>query len=284
MILCGHESSAVEYPRDGIGERVILERDANRNRFAILPHRPTYVMVTYSKRSQEPYADRLQGYEFSDAELKFQISIKYLAVEDMFAEDLDLQMAFTSVSWWQAFSSNISAPFRETNYEPELILNFSRAWSFLGLPVRSSVLSLNHQSNGQAGDLSRSWNRIIAGMAFEQGDFVWSTQFWWRFPEEEKDGPNDVQGDDNPNIEQYLGYGTLSGVWRSPRGQSLELSLRNNLDADENRSSLEIGWSFPLTERLRGYVQYVNGYGDGLIYYRERQESVGLGVKLTDWL
>lgn len=261
-----------------------FERAIANNPFAILPYRPNYVLpFTYSKANEGPYSNLLQGRNFENVEAKFQVSFKYIAATNVLLKDLDLQVAFTSTSWWQSYNKEISAPFRETNYEPELILNFNREWSLFGLPVKSSFLSFNHQSNGQGGDLSRSWNRIIGGIVIDHGDFVWTLSGWWRIPEDKKADPLDVEGDDNPDIAKYLGYGEWGAVWKLPHNHNLEMRLRNNLRKN-NKGSVELGWSFPLTKRLRGYFQYFNGYGDGLIYYNESVERFGVGVKITDWL
>jgi phospholipase A1 len=152
-----------------------------------------------------------------------------------------------------------------------------------GLPVRHGFVSLNHQSNGQSGALSRSWNRVIGGLSFEHNQVVWQAQLWWRLPEDAKTDPNDPSGDDNPDIEDFLGHGQLGALWRLSRNHNLEVMLRNNLRSD-NKGSIEIGWSYPFTNHLRGFVQYFSGYGESLIYYNESSQRLSIGMKFTDWL
>jgi len=239
--------------------------------------------VSYSVLDQTVYEPQLQGNDLDNVEVKFQVSMKYIAAEDFVFDGVNLQFAFTATSWWQAYNKEISAPFRETNYEPELIFSYTKPWSLLGLPVKHGFVSLNHQSNGQSGTLSRSWNRLIGGLSFEHNHVVWQAQLWWRFPEDAKTDPNDPGGDDNPDILEFMGHGQLGALWQISRNHNLELRLRNNLRSD-NKGAIEIGWSYPFTNNLRGFVQYFNGYGESLIYYNESTQRLSIGVKMTDWL
>jgi|TARA_R110002153_G_scaffold192970_1_gene346284 phospholipase A1 len=268
-----------------VRKRDRLEHRASLNPFALLPHKPNYLLpITFANISKRPYVGDSKAEKYQDSEAKFQISLKYLAVENLMWDGLDVQVAFTAVSYWQAYNGAISAPFRETNYEPEIIFNYSRTWSLLGLPIEQTYVSLNHQSNGQTGDLSRSWNRIIGGVTFAQNaNVTWGLRTWWRIPEEQKITPDDSSGDDNPFIERYMGYGEIGGLWNISDHQTLELIFRNNFRS-ENRGAIQLGWTFPITKHLRGYIEYFNGYGESLIYYNHHTERLGLGVKLTNWL
>ena len=269
---------------DILETRYLLEQSAADNPFVILPHRPNFVLpISISSRRNPIYNTGTGIGELDDVEAQFQISLKYLAVENFLSRRLNLSFAFTTQSWWQAYNEDISAPFRETVYEPELILSYTRPWEVMGVPIRHAYISLNHQSNGKSGLLSRSWNRIITGLTFNKKRIVWRIEGWWRIPEEEKETPTSAKGDDNPDIHKFLGYGQLSGLIKLDDDQSFEIALRNNLRS-ENRGSVEMGWSYPFTKRLRGYVQYFNGYGDGLINYNVHNYRLGIGVKISDWL
>ena len=273
-----------EKSSDIVQERLFFEKSIGSNPFAILPHRPNYLLpVSYSSLDQTLYEPQLQGNDLDSVETKFQVSLKYAAAEDLVFDGVNLQFAFTATSWWQSYNSAISAPFRETNYEPELIFSYTKPWTLLGLPVKHGFVSLNHQSNGQSGALSRSWNRVIGGMSFGHKEVVWQVQLWWRFPEDAKADPNDPSGDDNPDIEKFLGPGQIGALWRLSRNHNLEMILRNNLRSD-NKGAIEFDWSYPFTDHLRGFVQYFKGYGESLIYYNESSERLSIGFKLTDWL
>lgn len=266
-------------------QRVELERLASKNPFAIIPHKPNFVLpASLTSINQQPYVNLPVDSELDDVEIKFQISLKYLAMQDLMVKDLDLQLAFTATSWWQAYNGAISAPFRETNYEPEIILNYHHSWSFLGLPIEQTSLSFNHQSNGQSGLLSRSWNRIILALAFAPTEnMLWGFRTWYRLPEDKKLDALDASGDDNPDIEKYMGYGELGGLWSISDKHSLELMLRNNLRS-ENKGAIQLGWSFPINDKIQGYVEYFNGYGESLIYYNYHTQRLGIGFKMTNWL
>jgi len=46
---------------------------------------------------------------------------------------------------------------------------------------------------------------------YEDTNYTISLRPWWRIPEDEKDGPSDPEGDDNPTIDDYMGHFELTG-------------------------------------------------------------------------
>lgn len=276
------ENADASEGESALAKRLKGEEQAAFSAFSITPHRPNYILpFTYNSNvNTEPYkaftvldpnADKID-----DVEVKYQLSFKIPLAMEVIGENADLWFAYTQVAYWQLYNDDISAPFRETNYEPELLLDLHQSRQLFGLTLSHIVLAFNHQSNGRAEPLSRSWNRIYANFVFERRNFILYLKPWYRLPEDEED-------DNNPDIEDYLGYGDYGAAYKW-KNQVYSILLRNNLDSDTNRTSVQLDWSIPINKRLKAVVQYVNGYGDGLVDYNNRNKRIGVGIMLTDWL
>ena len=215
-------------------------------------------------------------------EIVFQVSLKMKIARDFEGTGGNLYTAYTNRSWWQAYNSDRSSPFRETNHEPELFLHFDTDFNVLGLRSSTVILGVSHQSNGQGGDLSRSWNRIYLNLVLEKGRMAVSVKPWYRIPEEKKRYPEDPSGDDNPDIGHFMGHGEL-GFLFAHRKNTFTLMFRNNFRAD-NKGAVGMGWSYPLSSKIKGYLRVFDGYGESLIDYNHRTTRIGLGFLFADWL
>lgn len=259
-----------------IDKRLALEWDTRDNPFSITPHRPTYILpLTYSNRiNTAPYEAANKDLTPSHNEMKFQFSFKVPLIRGI-AGDGRLSFAYTQQSFWQAYTTDNSSPFRETNHEPELLLTFPVEYRLFGLQGKLITFSLNHQSNGRSEPLSRSWDRLMVDMVMEQGDWYFSLKPWWRIPVKR-------EKDENPEIEHYMGNFELRAL-RQFGNHSTGLIWRNNLQS-ENRGSIQFDYTFPINIRLRGYLQLFSGYGESLIDHDHYNNRIGVGIMLTDWL
>lgn len=282
-------NDGTEQDNDASGNSHLLERRLNMealnraNRFLLTPHKRNYLLpVSYQEnRNTAPYAEAGTSLASQQStEVEFQLSVKILIREGIFGDNGHLYMAYTNHSLWQAYYRDISRPFRETNHQPELILSFVNDWNIFGFRNVLNEVMITHQSNGQSGDLSRSWDRIMVNSVFERGSFAFAFNPWYRIPESEGDGPDDPTGDDNPDIHKYMGNFELSAAWHR-KDNIVSLMLRNNLRSD-NRGAVELGYSFPVSSTVRGYLKVFNGYGHSLIDYDHHTNAIGLGITFTD--
>ena len=252
-----------------------LDENKRSGGFAIRQHRSNYILpFTYN---YSPNKDAVRAADADrdllKSEFTFQLSLKTQLVPDVFCQKMDLWFAYTQRSFWQLYDFNNSSPFRETNYEPELLLNLRTDYSILGLQGRFVTVGINHQSNGQSEPLSRSWNRVVANVGLEAGDFSFLLKGWYRIPEDDED-------DDNPRMEKYLGYGELWCYYHFCEDYRLDLMVRNNLRARHNRGAVQVGLSVPLLPHVGLYAQYYYGYGESLLDYNHETNRAGVGFIL----
>jgi len=231
--------------------------------FDISPYKSNYLLpFTYNAVSLD---------ERNAFESKFQISFQKNLMNNFLGLNETLALAYTQTSWWQ--TGEKSTPFRESNYQPELFMvmpHFEKE-SF----IKAYQFGLLHESNGHDLPHSRSWNRIYAKAYLQAGEVIIAPRIWYRIPENSID-------DDNPDIEEYFGYGDLELVY--PWGaHTFRVLGRHNMQFNkESRGAVMLDWTFPLwDENLFGYIQLFSGYGESLIDYNKRSDRIGIGFALS---
>jgi phospholipase A1/A2 len=241
-------------------------------------HDPNYILFgRYTTDvNEEPYQPLLDAFseegDFQNVEAKFQLSIKgRLATTD--DHRWGLWFAYTQLSLWQMYSPDMSHPFRETNYEPEIFGSFRPGIEVGGMQWNLLNFGYNHQSNGRSDPISRSWDRLFVEAGFERDNFVLLARAWTRI------NPPDDE-DDNPDILDYYGYGEITGSYKW-RDNSFTLMGRGNLGT--GKGAAQFTWATrPLLGPMRGYLQVFTGYGESLIDYNWNQTTIGLGVTIND--
>jgi len=264
-------------------DRWELQPGESRGTFLLRPYKPVYVLpvvvadgVNRSPATGNPNTTVPVTVPLDRTEAKFQLSMKTKLAQGLLGDTGDIWAGYTQTSRWQVYNSALSRPFRETNYEPEVMFVARTPYSLWGWQGRFAGLSFNHQSNGRSEPLSRSWNRVIAMAGLERGPWGLQLQHWWRVKEAS-------EVDNNPNIQDFIGRAEmlLTHRWN---GHLLSLQLRHSLRSDtRSRGSAEVEWAFPLAGNLRGRLQLFSGHGESLIDYNFRQTRIGLGVSLVEW-
>jgi phospholipase A1 len=246
-------------------------------RFLIGLYNQNYLLVArYTNHvNNAPYDDLVQPGQqaaLDSTEAKFQISFKarLWTTDD---RRWGIWAAYTQQNQWQVYNADISRPFRETNYMPELFVSY-RPGIDLGHGFQWNLLNVGytHQSNGRSDTLSRSWDRIVATFGFERENFALLAKAWYPFNYKE----------DNPTITDYYGYGSVTGIYKW-RGHSFSLMARGNLS--KGKGAAELTWMSPrVLGPLRLYVQGFTGYGESMIDYNWNQNTIGAGIALNDAL
>ncbi|HFB64288.1 MAG TPA: phospholipase [Aeromonadales bacterium] len=267
-----------------LDKRLHIEKETQNIPNVITAHMLNYMLpVTYMTNPNADLGNLLldQNAKLDRTEAKFQISFKAPLTQNIFNQQDAVYFAFTLQSYWQMYNKNISSPFRETNYQPEIFYWYENDLKWGDWSNRVIMIGFQHQSNGRSQPLSRSWNRFFANFVWEKDSWVLSFKPWYRLPESKKDDPLQAKGDDNPDIEKFMGNFEFRSIYKWDE-QTFSLMFRNNLRSN-NKGAVELGWTFPMGKRFKGYAQFFSGYGESLIDYNHNINRFGIGIVLTDY-
>ncbi len=227
-----------------------------------------------------------------NTEVEFQLSLKKQLSYDLFGLNEYINFAYTQKVWWQLYTD--SAPFRETNYLPEVFISVPTSQSVDNtIGLKAVKLGFLHESNGQEGYRSRSWNRLYLTGVWQWKNLFLATRVWYRVPERDKpdgyydgslgiDGANE-DGDDNPDIAKYLGYGDIKVDYLYKKSK-FGLLIRNNLRFNkDNKGAIEFNYSVPFMDSPNTfwYLKIFHGYGESLIDYNHEVTKAAFGFSFS---
>lgn len=153
LTACSQSSSLFSRSRDyqTMTERWELDGASRRGTFLITPYRPVY--FTAGRKSSNPNTKPTSenpsytlpfSVPYNQYECKFQLSFKTKVVQGLFKNKGDIWVGYTQKAHWQIYNAALSRPFRELNYEPEVILNFATNIPVLGFTTRMLGITFNH--------------------------------------------------------------------------------------------------------------------------------------------
>ena len=228
-------------------------------------HKPMFALpYTYSPQ----YAGR-------NTEALFQISLK----QRLFG--IPLYAAYSQKSFWQAYNTANSSPFRETDYNPELFYRYIPAdrfrWFHLGADI-----GFEHESNGRGLPDSRSWNRFYAAVFQAEDNHLIYWKWWYRLPENDSIPATDPERDDNPHIGYYYGYSELTFEQQLFGKQLARAMFRFNPVTGKGAVNLQYTVPNKASNPDFFWMLYLwQGYGEDLLNYNRSTFRLGVGVSLA---
>lgn len=200
-------------------------------------------------------------YQGAQTEIAFQISAKQRILDSNF------YFGYTQKSFWQAYDFSNSSAFRETNYNPEVF--YRTGLDTVSFGKWKMDIGVEHESNGQSGASSRSWNRVYIAPYLPRENSLWYFKLWYRIP--------DITGlDENPDISDYLGYGELQYRQRFGNGQMIHAFLRGNPGTGLGGIGINYSIAGP-SDNYYYLLRLWSGYGESLIDYNRSINRIGLG-------
>lgn len=267
--------------------------DKKKYAFNLMGHYENYMLLgghTNNRLIEKSYNtngshDPSRDYERDTNEAQFQLSIKVPLYANFLGTGGDLFTAYTQNSYWQVFDTAHSSPFRETNYMPELFMEWNPDKKVGNSQLKKVRFALIHQSNGQDLGKSRSWNRTELHFLFQKENIFYGFNMWDRWNESPKSDPTQIEGDDNVGLEDYIGKQKYFVKYKTDYAD-LMLSHQNRiLHYDINKGNTKLDLTIPSgNKNFDFFVRYFNGYGESLIDYDTKIQRVSFGIMIADWL
>jgi len=216
---------------------------------------------------------------------KFQLSFKYrfLNPEGELTDDVPffshVYFGYTQTSLWDLGAP--SAPFYDTAYQPSFFYRDERLteWGD-GRGWLWGQVGIEHESNGQGGEQSRSLNTIYLQPAFEIDRAIGSAHLsiiprLWAYV---------GSLGENPEIAEYRGYGRLR---LAVTGQAEWQVAATGWVGTSGKATVQLDVTYPMDRLFFRtfdaflYAQYFNGWGESLRSYDQRLPwQLRIGVAL----
>ncbi|HMM04900.1 phospholipase A [Dysgonomonas sp.] len=202
------------------------------------------------------------------ADAFFQFSIRHRVTRSVLPFNSFLYITYSQKSFWDIYDE--SSPFRDTNYNPGIGIG---RYVIKDNKLKGAVMvSLEHESNGKAGEDSRSWNYInLSAKYFYNMRLSAKAQVYLPY----------VDGGNNKDLLRYKGYGIFSVNYIDSKNLwwfSLNIIPRDKFINPNLHTSL----SFRVSKNSNQYLtlDYYAGYGEGLLNYKKYTNQVRIGFTI----
>ncbi len=204
-----------------------------------------------------------------NSDIKYQISIRQRLTKTVLPYNTYLLFTYNQKAFWNVLE--YSSPFKDVNYNPTL--GFTKI-IFIDNKFTGVVSAMvEHESNGRDSIYSRSWNYVsLSGIYFYNSMLNFQTKFWIPFV-----------GDDNLDLMDYKGIGMLAINAQNRTSKfraSLVLNFTDKIKPINTTLNIHIKINKKSNQFL--FIQFYNGYAEGLLNYNKFTSMVRVGISIKN--
>lgn len=203
----------------------------------------------------------------NNTNVKFQISISQRLTKSTLPFGTYLYLFYTQKCFWNVLEESL--PMTDLNFNPGVGL--AKPLFVKDRFIGKVMMMLEHESNGKDGLISRSWNKVsFSANVMIDPNFIVHGKFWIPI----------IDGQNNKDILDYCGIYQMGLSFTSTNklfGASVLLVKRRGWELNYNTT---IEFSYQITKNSNQYIflQYYNGYGEGLLDYNKYHSQLRAGI------
>lgn len=201
--------------------------------------------------------------------IKFQISIAQRLSKTVLPFGTYAYLFYSQKCFWNVLEK--SMPMTDFNFNPGLGL--AKPLFVRGNYIGKATFIIEHESNGRDGDESRSWNKVSLGANIMIGPTLMvHGKFWIPI----------VDGQNNQDILKYSGIYQMGLQMQSPSQRyntSITLVKRQGWNLNYNLI-IEMGMRMWKGANEYLFLQFYNGYGEGLLKYNKFHSQIRVGLQI----
>ena len=199
--------------------------------------------------------------------IKFQLSISQRLTNATLPWGTYIYLFFTQKVFWEVFQD--SMPMSDLNFNPGI--GWSKPFFIKDRYSGKLTLILEHESNGRDGEAARSWNKVsLAGNAYVTDWLSAHAKYWIPI----------VDGKFNQDLLKYTGIFHMGfQINSNDRRFTLAATFEKRQGWNFNwNTSIQAGWRIHKGSNQYLFLDFYNGYGEGLLAYNQFHNRLRFGI------
>ncbi|MDE6160111.1 MAG: phospholipase A [Muribaculaceae bacterium] len=203
----------------------------------------------------------------ANTNVKFQVSIAQRLTRSTLPWGTYLYLFYTQKVFWNVLQESL--PMTDLNFNPGIGL--TKPLFVKDRFIGKLTLLLEHESNGRDGDESRSWNKVsLAANIIIDKQLMVHGKVWIPI----------IDSSNNSDILRYSGIYQMGMEVMSKNQRfsgSVTLVKRQGWNLNYN-TIVELAYRFNRRDNQYFFIQYYNGYGEGLLDYKQFHSQLRAGI------